>query len=235
MAVGHIVTGCPCSSTYKVLLSITGLSGALTGLGIARGYSYHYFKISIDGKPIVENYFCAGDSENNGMGVNLPFNRDLLIEVKDSIPSAMTQFWASCVLSGSKIREEKFEPLDGYVYRMTEFEIEKKIHTVKSLVGHERVSKVILDKDAISEGEEITGRVELRNWEGKLLYDADGCCVPVFLRPVARSAAFSPTKTESVKEGVGTFKMELPKFKGNFEVLADLTDYANIPAYLTIL
>lgn len=234
MAVPHIVTGCPCSSTYKPFLSIRQCSGVLTALGIARGYSYHYFKVTLDGKPIVEDYLCAGDYGNNGIGVNLPFYNDLLVEVKDSIPSALTEFWVSYVLLGSELKETRYESREEYIYRIDVFEVKEKTYRVESLERHERISRVALDQDVILPGEKISGKVRLVNWEDEPLYDVTGLSVPVFLQPVARTRVLKSTETGIVK-GEGSFAMEPPDFKGSFEVLTNIKGYANVPASLTII
>jgi hypothetical protein len=105
MTTPHIHTDYANSSSYRPLVKISGKSGVLTGLGIAGGASYHYFRVLMDRKVVVDEFLCASLSQNfgnNGIGVNLPFEEELTIEIRDSTPSPLPRFWCSYVISGSK-------------------------------------------------------------------------------------------------------------------------------------
>jgi hypothetical protein len=48
MTTPYIYTDYANTSSYRVLVNIKGVSGILTGLGVAGGDYYHYFRVKID-------------------------------------------------------------------------------------------------------------------------------------------------------------------------------------------
>lgn len=99
LATPHVKTGYANSNVYVLFLTVTGINGLLTGVGVCGGNSRHYVRITIDGQHLVDDFLCASSSgyANNGLGVSLPFDNDLQIEVKDDAPSVMTRFWVTYV------------------------------------------------------------------------------------------------------------------------------------------
>src|SRR5213595_3946161 len=60
------------------------VSGILIGLGVARGDSYHHFKVTLDGSQLAEDIMCGaarGDEQNNGLAMGLPFASSLGVEI----------------------------------------------------------------------------------------------------------------------------------------------------------
>jgi hypothetical protein len=238
MTTPYIYTDYANTSSYRVLVNIKGVSGILTGLGVTGGDYYHYFRVKIDGRIVVNEFLCGtmSELENNGLGINLPFNNELIVEIRNHKPSTLPRFWCSFYTHHSRKVNENYviEQIDGvdYVYKVEEFEYEGKRYTIKSSYGNAKISRVVLEKDTYFAGESIKGNIELRDWQGKPLYEKN---VILILRLLGRRTELQKFKIGPV-EGKRGFEIELPKtLKGNFELLCDLKGYANFPAVFTVI
>jgi hypothetical protein len=238
MTTPYIYTDYANTSSYRVLVNIRGVSGILTGLGIAGGDSYHYFRVKIDGNNVVDEFLCGTMSklENNGLGINLPFNNELIVEIRDSKPSPLPRFWCSFYTHHStKVKEEfTIELIEGvnYVYKVEYFEYEGKRYTIKSSYGNAKISRVVLEKDTYFAGESIKGNIELKDWQGNPLSEEK---VILILRPLGRRTELQKFEIGSVKDKRG-FEIKLPNnLRGDFELLCDLKGYANFPAVFTVI
>jgi hypothetical protein len=238
MTTPHIHTDYANSSIYRPLIKVAGKSGVLTGLGVAGGTSYHYFRIIIDGKIIVDEFLCASLPQNfgnNGLGVNLPFERELAVEIRDSIPSPLPRFWCSYIISGSKLVKETYDIRKieeaTYVYKVELLEWEGKQYTIESSYGNEKISEVSLEKDVYSPGDRVKGVIKLRNWKGEKLKEEN---VFLILRLVGRSTILEKFRIGYV-DGEEKFEFISPKFQGQFEVMCNLIGYANFPAIFTVI
>jgi|GEM_PF-2513909 len=238
MTTPYINTDYANTSSYKVLVNISGVSGILTGLGVAGGDYYHYFRVNIDGRNVVNEFLCGtmSDLGNNGLGINLPFNNELIVEIRDHKPSTLPRFWCSFYTHHSrKVYEtyviEKIKDVDC-VYKVEEFEYEGRRYTIKSSYGNAKISRVVLEKDTYFAGGSIKGNIELRDWQGEPLIERN---VILILRLLGRRTELQRFAIGSV-EGKGGFEIKLPNnLKGNFELLCDLEGYANFPAVFTVI
>jgi hypothetical protein len=236
MAIPHIRTDYAYSRNYRTLVEVTDTGGVLTGLGVAGGVYYHYFRVWIDGRMVVDDFLCGNiaQSGNNGLGVNLPFERELIVQIKDSDPTPLPRFWCSFITHGSKKIEETFEirEINGvrYVYKIERFKHMEKVYTIESSYGGEKVSKIILERDTYAPGESIKGVIKLRNWKGERLREEK---VPLILRYVGRRTELARFTIGPV-DGEYNFKIPGPRFRGQFEIVCDLKGYVNFPAVFTM-
>lgn len=120
-----------------------------------------------------------------------------------------------------------------YIYRTTSPKTrEGKEYKVISLEGCERISTVTLNQDTLYRNEPISGKVELKNWKGEVLAEAN---VVLTVRPIGKIRELLRLEKNSVR-GVAEFQFEKAlELPGTFEVASTLKGYANIPASLIIL
>lgn len=73
----------------------TEISGIINGIGVTQGdEAVHWVKLTIDGREVIKEKFSASYDEysNNGMGLNLPFENSVKIEIRDDNPRALPRF-----------------------------------------------------------------------------------------------------------------------------------------------
>ena len=178
---------------YRDLVRIgPNASGLLKGIALSSGDLHHWFKITIDGQTLVDEYFCGclGNYENNGMALDLPFNDELAVQIRDDPqPTAIPRFWVAYTRSSSKLEKEYVttEIVEDreFVYKYKEFATDRGPFTEKLSLGCERISELRLHVDTYFRDEEIKGVIKLRDWQSKPLPPESN--VPVILRAIGRS------------------------------------------------
>ena len=241
----HIRTTSTTSTKFVPLVHRHG-AGVLQGLAVAGGIGYHYFKVTLDGQPLADNYLSGilGGSAhgNNGLAVGLPFEREILVEIRGSTPSPQTVFWISYAMTRQpSTGEHERRDVDGvvHVFEMTEGEI--------VLIGPERSSHVALIDDVWLPGEPIVGSVALQRYDGEALFEPT---VNLVVRAAGRTHVFGELSTLESVERAQEFRVEwgsiaeilfsrYPRrsfydfaadYRLGIELIADLPGYANHPS-----
>jgi hypothetical protein len=257
-----IQTASVAGTSQSGFVSENAKRGELLGIAVAGGIEYHHVIIRLDGEQLASNYlsgiFGGPAHGNNSLTVCLPFERELVIEVRNSISSPQTVFWATYRIDGEAQDEGQemieFEEIEGvaHAYRRTD--------DSRVLLGPARSSHVVLTQDTWLPGESVTGYVELRtDVEPSLplgdlpgahfgVYDAE-VGIPLNVRLAGRSRLFPLQRLEpydnraefaidylSLAEtlSVGYQFAGPPRFPGSpflgLELVADVPGYANYPS-----
>lgn len=250
MAKRHIDTARTSSTTFVQFVKCRG-SGVLNGLAVAGGIGYHYFQITLDGQqlpgPVNQTQpadsFLAGilggpGHGNNGFTVGLDFEHDLLVEIRSSLPSPQTIFWASYTLEpmADVGPTGRIEEAGGVPHLFRSFP------GGRVLVGPARWSRVKLRNDFWLPGEPITGEVELHaDQAAEVPFEET---VPLVLRPAGRTRRFEPVLVLIGVRRHADFEISPDFFEArgdlqfmiaarrDLELVADLPGYANYPASL---
>lgn len=238
MVASHITTGYANSKSYLSLVNVSGAPGVLTAVGIAGADSYHYFRVSIDGNVVADEFLCASlgaSYENNGLGVNLPFEKELGVEIRDDVPSVLPRFWCSFTISSSKkigeqVGVEEREGV-GYVYSLGRFTAKEKEYTIRALQGNARTSEISLERDTYFKSQLVKGMVKLKDWQNKPLRETK---VGLILKLVGHTTVLERFAIGDVS-GERTLEFKSPEFPGRLQLAADLAGYANFPATFTVI
>lgn len=241
MATQHIDTATTAGTGFIRFVDLTK-PGVLWGLAVAGGISYHYFRVTLDGQQLVDEYLSGiygGPAHgNNGLTVGLYFDRELLVEIRNSAASPQTVFWASYATWGGPgppaARGEAHAEGMSYVYEYGEG------RTV--LVGPAQWSRIELDTDTWLPNEALAGMLELRSRDDAVPFEAE---VPLMLRLAGRTRSLGTAATLFDVEGSKRFEispdtigevLERLQFAGRagggLELVAKLPRYANHPATL---
>jgi len=168
------------------------------------------------------------------LGVNLPFEKELIVEIRDSVPSPLPRFWVSFTTSHSKKVKEEIKVVKinemTYVYKTEVLEWNKKQYTIEKLLGNERISEVFLENDTYFPEEVARGIIRLRDWKGEKLAEK----VYLLLKLIGRTRVLYKLDIGYV-HGEKEFEFRTPRFSGTFEIVANLYGYANFPAIFTVI
>lgn len=91
-----ILTDVADCTSYRHLLSISGSRGVLRSVGVAGGDGFQWIRVTLDGTQIVDQFLCVSydGPQNTGLSLEFGFERDLLVEAKDSRKrTGMPRFW----------------------------------------------------------------------------------------------------------------------------------------------
>jgi hypothetical protein len=237
----------PANNTSPVpLVHVQGIAGELTGLGIAGGMAYHRFRLTLDGHTLADDYLVgrntAGASGNAGMGLSLPFESELKVEVYDELTaSAITRFWAAFLTSHARTEPEEsiaVRRIAGKEYRIKRTSFSRPDappYTVDELLGAAHLSRVRLDSDTYFRGELLRGSLDLEHTE-HLDYTPTEESVRLFVRPIGRTRDLLGLELDVVRgERIFEFATgDLPP-RMELELAADLADYGNVPASFVVL
>jgi hypothetical protein len=149
MATAHIETATANSTTWvnlvRPLKDDEEVGGVLTGLDIASAAEYHYFRVTIDGNPIVHQLLAGSSattvSANNGLGLYLPFDKSIAVDIRDlPHPSSLTVYWATYLTYNTDTLgqpEIYFTDVEGqtFVRKITRYGTKEQSYAIDSLVG----------------------------------------------------------------------------------------------------
>jgi hypothetical protein len=243
----HLDTTSTPLTVYVPAVTARG-SGVLNGIAIAGGIGYHYVRVTLDGVQLADDALSGivgGPAHGNtGITVGLDFARELLIEVRNTLPSPQTVFWFSYTVSlemaGTETRQRRAVEGVEHVYRDTPL--------TSVLLGPARSSYVSLENDTILPGEGVSGEIELRSAEGEPLYEG---VVPLVLRAAGRTRGLVRIATLEGVEGRAGFslpdglidaiwggRLSQPLARADFpawavlplELVSELGGYANYPS-----
>jgi hypothetical protein len=226
---------------------LTQVSGTLTAIAIAGGQDYHYFKVTIDGNLVVDEALCGGGTwMHNSIGLNLPFSRNLKVEIADSIPSTMPIFWVSYFVGGcNMIKRGKpaRKEVDGinFAYRTDFFQTEDgKEYGVEYSSGAWSLSEVAVNVDAYRAGKiELSGSIsvlEQSEDNPDEFVNADVSNVVLVCRPAGKSAEFAQLPLGGWVEGQREFNWTIEYLPpGDFEIVATIPKFVNKPALIRVL
>ena len=218
-----------------------GKGGTLNGIGVAGGPYHHYFHIRLDGIDIVQDFLCAAltDYQNNGIALNLPFDNELEVRIKDEPhPTSLTRFWAAYTVSSSE--RVKYEMQENVKFGDTTYVYERETYrakdgkefTVQSLKGSQFIAEVIPDRDTFLPQENITGKVRLINYRGN---PERKDVVEVVIRPLGFMRIIGKPYILRNVVGEAHFKIPNPDLKGRFEVVTTIPGWANEPGVILLL
>lgn len=238
--VGSINVLIASNDQYVKLVNIQGKGGCLNGIGVSGGINRHYFRITIDGRIIVDdNSLCVASrgSQNNGFPVNLTFNQNLLVEVKDLEPSGVTEYWVSYTVNGSSFLnsseyEEKIGDMSYIFKKSTYLSDDNKEFAIEENMGPRFKSKILLDGDVIFRDGKIHGIIELADYKKMQNHLRS---IEVVLRPIGFTSVLSRTKTSFLEHYGFFFYYDDVKFNGIFEIIAKIPGYANQRAVVLLL
>jgi hypothetical protein len=199
----HLDTTSTPLTVYVPAVTARG-SGVLNGIAVAGGIGYHYVRVTLDGDQLADEALSGivgGPAHGNtGITVGLDFARELLIEVRNTVPSPQTVFWFSYTVSHESPRTEtrQWRAIQGveHIYRDTPL--------TSVLLGPAKSSYVSLENDTILPGEGVTGEVELRSTDGEPLYEQ---AVPLVLRAAGRTRRLVEITTLEGVEGRAVFSL----------------------------
>jgi hypothetical protein len=250
MATPHIHTAFANNTSYVPMLRVRGLSGILKGLGIAGAPRFHYVRVTIDGATLVDEYLAANlispAPGNTGFVCDLPFADELVIEIRDLVPSPQARFWVSYLLYGFNddyAETEKTEAIESIadIEYLVAYERAGDDFEIARLRNARREAIVVLDTDTWIPGrdEEVSGSVLLRDYREPVFAEYG---VPVVIR---RSGYTRPLLETSADRSAERFRFSVPSRViramladfGPFgapglEVATDLPGYANYPTAL---
>jgi hypothetical protein len=254
LAERRIDTARTTSTTFVPFVRGRG-SGVLNGLAVAGGVQYHYVRVTLDGKqlagpvgvdgggrpmdPFLSGIQGGAAHGNNGVPIGLEFEHELLVEIRGSVPSPQTVFWASYVIAPMAPQEPEapVEEVQGVPHRFFES------RGLRVLLGPARWSRVVLTSDVWLPGEWIAGRVELRA-DREMEQPPFAETVPLVLRPSGRTRRLEPLMVLHEVRGEAGFEIPpdalderrdlryLLRTGRSVEIVAELAGYANYPAML---
>lgn len=244
------------STSYVVLRSVTGIGGVLKSLGVAGGTDYHFVRVTLDGKQLVDDYLSGTLSDpshsNTCMSLDLGFEQSMLVEVRDAARSPATKYWCVDVPHGSRLVESSEETVeiggDLLRYRNERFATDEGGEYVSQrLLGPERTARVQLQRDVVLGRGVVAGVVRLEDFSGRSLTAAT---VDLLIRLSGTITALGTSRLGPV-EGERAFELNLEQalegplnylfFRGppfpspliSLDVVTDLAGYANFPARLS--
>ena len=245
MTTAHVRTGTANSTTFIPLVRVPAkigeeVSGVLTGLGIASAAEYHYFRVTIDGSQVVDEFLAGSNatvvSANNGLGVDLPFTKSLTVHIRD-LPhaSSLTMFWAAFVTASTEpLGEPEFyhDVVEGQIFvrQLTRHGTREQSYTIDSLVGPYLWSQVNVATDYLLGEEPVTGSVVLWTEPGHVPVSPGP--VEMIVRPAGFTRELDRFGVEIVEGGTAEFyyNSETPGGRaGMFEIVADIPYAANMP------
>ncbi|MBI3842161.1 MAG: hypothetical protein HY295_03295 [Thaumarchaeota archaeon] len=240
MITPHVETGVADSTVYKHFVHCAN-DGVLKGIGVAGGEFDHYFKVEIDSQPICDDILCAQIKPvwgNNGIGLDIPFEKQLDVYIRDSIRTPLPTFWTSYVTSHSSFikqifKIEKYEDGD-YVVAHRTYGDEKDSGTwyvVEVLKGRVKRAQIKLKKDWVLKNEKITGKVVLSNFWNKSEYSDE---VIIDLIPAGAITPYQSIVTRSV-EGEWEFNFRPIEIPGAFDIRPRLSNFSNYPTRVIVL
>ena len=248
MTTPHITTSVADSIHFVPLVELTNTSGVLTAIGVAGGEKYHYFRLTIDGSELVNDYLVGANNgfadSNGGLGVALPFCTSLKVEIRDDPDeSSLTKFWATYRTDHSSLEsepeefEEKTDAGRQVRYRRSVYRrFDGETYVLTELIGPLHWSRVVLSRDTIIGDEPISGQVELFEYPSQTELSADS--VSLVVRLAGRSRRIQDIEVGRV-EGTRSFTHslnELATLRGHeFEIRAELHGFTNVPARFTVL
>ncbi len=241
MTTGHVHVLQPSNINYVRMVDITGVDGTLTAIGVASGKNYHYFRITIDGSVVADDLLTGSNATvaaaNNGLGVALPFDHSLLVEVRDApSPSALTKYWAAWVTSHTETIGEgelRVEEFAGQPFLVRHVDYGEDGHVRYSVETTEQPllwSRVDLETDFYAPDESIDGTVTV--WQGPSQEPVFLDQVELIIRPYGFTRVLD-SRSVAIGDNVArfTFSDLQPLVHGRlFEIVADLSGFANIPA-----
>lgn len=245
MTTVHVRTATANSTTFISLVkapAISGeeVSGVLTALGIASGAEYHRFRVIIDGMQVVDEFMVGSNatvvSANNGLGVYLPFEKSLVVDIRDD-PNAgpLTMYWATYFthstepLGEPEIYQHEVEG-QTFVRERVRYGIEEQSYTIDSLVGPAYWSQVNLTTDYFLRNEPVTGSVKLWSEPGHVPVSFGR--VELIVRPVGFTRELDRIPIRFVEGGSADFTYNGPARggpTGMFEIVAAIANWANKP------
>ena len=232
------------STEWTKLISVD-TKGRLTALGVAGGPRYHYFEVEIDGEIVVSDYLAgtsAPNHVNNGIGVDLPFSKGLVVRARDDPEgSSIAKYWVAWVAEPAlPVSEER------YVYSRNGFEYvfgvqryrraDGSTYAADLLLGPRRVSEVRLDRDWVPmEGPRGDGYVLLRGRPvvRDLVEHSEEALGEV--RALVRVAGRrSPVSEVRLAEAEQLVRVSVPA-PGEYSIAPVLEGHSNVPAFFTVL
>jgi hypothetical protein len=248
VVISHIAVASANSAQWVQLLSVAGMGGVLTALGVAGGPDYHHFQLEVDGSVVADDYLAGtGNSThvNNGIGTVMPFSNRLVVRVKDEpAPSSLAKYWATCITYGlGPTGEEatRVERVDGRPQRFRAQEFangDGEPYVIETLMGPQRTAEIRLASDWTVLGEfsrRDGGHVRL---DGEVLLsdaDADGreevTGAPVTVRLPGRHTVVD----EAVIGGPEAPARIWVPAPGEYLIATNYEEHANIPAFFTVL
>lgn len=241
--VGYAHTATVDTTEWKRLISVEG-PGWLTALGVAGGPRYHEFQVEIDGRIVVGD-FLAGTGVrahvNNGIGVDLPFYEHLEVRARDRPRgSSIVRYWVCWLSEEAELvsEDDAVEDVDGVAYRVSRRRYRRADDSsavVESLLGPQRVSEILLERDW----------VELDRTEGNyarleaslLIRDATEEAseqLPAASAEVRPAGRQTPVALIPVGESAPVEPIHFPG-PGEYEISANLNGFHNLPTYFTAL
>lgn len=172
MRTPHMTVSMVATATWTTLVHVQGESGQLGGVGVSSASNYHELRVTIDGVVLAQDVLAGANSGaadgNIGLGVALPFDDELTVEVRDPAASVLARYWAAYHTDNSRpvaaVRE--VETVDGrehvYVRRTySSDDSDDRGYAVVSLLGPRHLARVVLDADVVRPDESIEGSVVL--------------------------------------------------------------------------
>jgi hypothetical protein len=233
------------STEWSEIVDVKG-RGRLTAVGVAGGQYSHRFRIEIDGRTVVADTLAsAGPSarNNNGLGVDLPFEEHLRVEGCDGPRgSALARYWVCYVLEPAHLAEEATTSTvigeREQQLTMRRFERDgETVATVTASLGPRFASEVQLLRDWVPfepegpRGVGLTGRVVVLDLTG----EEDEEVLPeatAIIRPAGR---WSPVAEISLVGEDGPEPYRSWPGRGEYSVTADLPGVSNRPTFFTVL
>jgi hypothetical protein len=244
MATAHIETATANSTTWVNLVKQPKgggeVGGVLTGLGIASAAEYHFFRVTIDGNLIVDQFLAGSNattvSANNGLGLYLPFDKSIVVDICD-LPhrSSLTVYWATYLTYNTDpLGEPEIYTTDvegqTFVRKITRYGTEEQSYAIDSLVGPALWSQVNLSTDCFIGDEPVTGAVILWREPGRVPESLER--LELIVRPAGLTRELDRIRIEHAVEGSAEFYYDgRPSGlrAGTFEIVADLPRAANKP------
>lgn len=247
MSTPYLAVAAADSVTWVTLASVSGDSGTLTGIGVAGGPDYHYFRISIDGAVLAAD-FLAGTGVaghvSNGVGISLPFSTDLVVDVRDGpTRSPITRFWAAFVTDHSDPIDESFhlETVEGTEYRYQRRRFTKDdigTYVVETLLGPRRVAEIRLKHDFARLHSwtpdaggyvQLAGDATVTDFETGEQFMLKN--VPAFVRPAGRAEVVSEALIGE-RGQLEAAELWLPG-PGDYAIASSEENCSNLPAFFT--
>jgi hypothetical protein len=242
--VGYAHTATVDTNEWHRLVSVEG-SGWLTALGVAGGPRYHEFQVEIDGRTVVAD-FLAGTGVrahvNNGIGIDLPFYDHLEVRARDRPKgSSITRYWVCWLSEAAELvsDDSAVEDVGGVAYQVSRRRYrrtDESIATVESLLGPQRVSEVLLERDWVELKRTADGN--FARLEASVLTRDTAeekservLTAPAEVRPAGR---WTPLALIPVGDELPGPPVHFPG-SGEYEISAVLDGFYNMPAYFTAL